>query len=222
MNIKNENISDIFLFASLDESQLELVASFCSIKTYSKNEHFFLEGDNASTFYSILSGKVKIYKLSEDGVEQILEIHETGNIFAEAAIFDRETYPAYASALEETTVIRIPKKEFIDLLISNPEISINIINAYSKRLRHFVNLVENLSLHDIKSRLAKYLLDNSSIKDETNVVNLDISKKELASILGTIPETLSRTLRIFKKENIIIESKGIITVKYKNKLKSYI
>lgn len=217
---KSDNIRNIFLFSSLDDSQLDLVESFCVIKTYSKGEHFFYEGEAASAFYSVISGKVKIYRLSEEGMEQIMEIHEKGKLFAEAAIFDRETYPANASALEKTTVLRIPKYEFIDLLKNNPEISLKIINGYSKRLRHFVDLVEDLSLHNIKFRLSRYLLDNSKQHGEIKTIDLKVTKKELASILGTIPETLSRTLSNLKKEGLIIEKNGKIIIQDEKKLKA--
>jgi CRP/FNR family transcriptional regulator len=210
----------IFLFDSLKENQLKIVAGFCSIVKIKKNDHLFFEGDEASAFYHIVSGSVKIYKISPQGNEHIIEIHDDGNLVAEAAIFDRKTYPAYCQALTDAIFIKIPRNEFIELIGKNPEISLKIIHSYSKRLRHFVSLVEKLSMHDIKSRLARYLIDNSTKFNNEHICILTLPKKELASVLGTIPETLSRTFRFFKKENMISEEKDRIIIHNIKKFKS--
>ena len=217
-----QHLSDIFLLESLSDEQIKMVGSFCSIKKISKNELLFSENQKAAAFFSIISGKVKIYKLSEKGDEHTLEIHESGDMVAEAAIFDLETYPAYCQAMQETELIRIPKEEFIELLKHFPEISLKIMNSYSKRLRRFVKMVEELSLKDIRSRLANYLLENSETFPDRTICKIDISKKELASLLGTIPETISRTFKSFKADNIIDEKGNKIVILQPDKLKSFL
>lgn len=215
-------IKDLFLFDSLSADQIRLVTRFCSQKKVSKGEQLFAEGQKATAFFAIISGKAKIYKLSSEGNEHILRINTSGDLIAEAAIFDCETYPAYCQTLEETELIRIPKDDFVSLILDHSEIALKIIHAYSKRMRYFVNLVEELSMHDIKSRLAKYLIENAVTQEEQKIINLSIAKKELAAILGTIPETLSRTLGYFKREKMIEERENIIVLLNPSGLKSLI
>ena len=215
-------IKDIFLFDSLTPEQITLVTRFCSLKNISKGEQLFLEGQMATAFFVIVSGKVKVYKLSPEGIEHIMTVQSSGGLVAEAAILDLQTYPAYCQAMEDTVLIRIPKDDFIQLILDNPRIALKIMNSYSKRLRHFVNLVEELSLHDIKSRLAKYIVGNYVTKNEKNVFTLTVTKKELAAILGTIPETLSRTLGYFKKQQMIEEKGDTIVILNLPGLKSFI
>jgi CRP/FNR family transcriptional regulator len=96
------------------------------------------------------------------------------------------------------------------------------MSAYSRRLRHLVAKIEELSLHDIKSRLANYLLNNYVVREKRYVVRLSLTKKDLASILGTIPETLSRTLNYLKREQLISEENNEIILHNLPKLKSLI
>jgi len=212
MERSSKYIKDIFLFNTLSPEILNRIAGFCTILTSGKGEHLFFEGDRASAFFYIISGKVKIYRLSAQGQEQILEIIEEGNLVAEAAIFDSETYPAYCLALEESTLIRIPRNEFILLIEQKPDVALKIMHAYSKRLRYFVSMVEKLSMQDIKSRLARYFLDHSQRKGGKDICRIPVTKKELAALLGTIPETLSRALRSLKDDGLIEVSGSVINI----------
>ncbi len=207
-------LARIFLFESLHREQLEIFSDIASIKHVRKGEHIFHEGQPASAFYIVYSGMLKIYKLSSDGAEQILHIHKRGDLIAEAVIFDFDEFPAYCQAIEDSALIRFPKNEFLDALRCFPEISFQIMRAYSQRIRQLVAKIEEISLHDVKARLANFLLQNCVQKNDQNICQLRISKKDLAATLGTIPETLSRALQFFKKEGFIRDSeKGIIILK---------
>ena len=216
-----EILKSTFPFETFSNKQLEIISSFTSVKKVRKNELIFSDGQIASSFFAIISGRLKIYKLSPDGQEHTLEIHGKGELVAEAAIFDKETYPAYCQAMEDSMLLRVPKIEFIDFIKKNPEASIQIMHSYSKRMRRLVKMLEELSMQDIKTRLARYLLENADITGETEIVSLTISKKELSSFLGTIPETLSRTLHFFKQEKIISVEKNEITILDQKKLDSF-
>ena len=213
-------LSKIFLFESLSEDQIELVAASLSIKSINKGEHLFSELQAATAFFYVISGSVKIFKLSSDGAEQIIHIQNAGDLVAEAIIFEFDTYPAFCQALEDTELIRFSKTEFLTLLHHFPEITFRIMSAYSRRLRQLIAKIEDLSLHDIKARLANYLINNYSVKNSKKIVELPYTKKDLASILGTIPETLSRTLNAFKKNALISEEKNEIELLSLVKLKS--
>jgi len=211
-----------FLFESLAKNQLELIAESATIKEIKKGEHLFSELQPATAFFMVVSGSLKIYKLSAEGGEQILHIQRPGDLVAEAIIFDFDTYPAFCQALKDTVLLRLSKIEFLNILRHFPEISFNIMSAYSRRLRQLVAKIEELSLHDIKSRLANYLLNNHVVSNNRCVVQLALTKKDLAAMLGTIPETLSRTLNYLKREKVISEEKNDIIILSLKKLKAII
>lgn len=195
------------LFAGLREDDLRKVRAISILKQIGKKEVLFSEGEEAKGFYVILSGKIKLYKISSEGKEQILHVVSEPDAFAEAALFVEGSYPAFAEALIDSRVLFIPKRDFIQLIEKNPRLSINMIVSLSHYLRRFASLIEELSLKEVSSRIAKYLIDLSlrSAKEGKNLgeVELDLSKTQLASKLGTISETLSRTLAKMKAKRII-------------------
>jgi len=211
-----------FLFESLADDQIELIAESSTLKKIKKGEHLFSELQPATAFFIVVSGSVKIYKLSSEGNEQILHVQRAGDLIAEAIIFEFDSYPAYCEALEDTVLLRLAKEDFLNILRHFPEITFRIMSAYSRRLRQLVKKIEDLSLHDIKSRLANYLLTNYTTRDKQRVVRLSLTKKDLAASLGTIPETLSRTFNYLKKEKLISEQKNDIIILNLTKLKSLI
>lgn len=213
-------LSQTFLFESLSSDQLELVAASASVKKIARGEHLFLEEQPATAFFLIISGSVKLYKLAPDGSEQILHVQQPGDLVAEGIIFEFKTYPAFCQALENTELIRFSKAEFLELLQHFPEISFKMMAAYSRRLRQLVAKIEDLALHDVKARLANFLLANATFNNNRWSTNLPVSKRDLAAMLGTIPETLSRTLNYFRRENLIIEDKNEIVLLNKEKLKA--
>ncbi|MBN2090096.1 Crp/Fnr family transcriptional regulator [candidate division KSB1 bacterium] len=215
-------LSNIFLFETCSSQELRLIEASTSLKNLTKGDLLFSDGQKASAFFIIVSGSIKIYKLSAEGNEHIIHVQKPGDLVAEAAIFDKETYPAFGEALESTALIRISKENFITLLCRNPEMTMKILAAYSRRLRFLVERLEELSLHDIKSRVATYLLKNSQLKAERHIYQLNFSKKDFAALLGTIPETLSRTLGLFKKQKILIEKGDKIIIQDIDKLKSFV
>jgi CRP/FNR family transcriptional regulator, dissimilatory nitrate respiration regulator len=220
MNILNF-LRQVFLFSSFTAEEIELVQAAASFKEINKGGQVFSEGLEASAFFIVATGKVKIYKVSPDGKEHTLHIHGQGEPVAEAAIFDSMTYPASCMALEDSTLIRISRDGILNLIKKRPELALKMMSGYSKRLRQFVAKIEELSLKDIKSRLAGYLLENSVVENGKTVFYLDYSKKELSSLLGTIPETLSRALAFLKQRKLIAEENNKIIIPDPEKLRMF-
>ncbi|HUL31692.1 MAG TPA: Crp/Fnr family transcriptional regulator [Thermodesulfobacteriota bacterium] len=196
------------LFAGLKEEGLKKIRAIGSVRQARRGEILFGEREEAKGFYVILSGRVKLYKISPDGKEQILHVVNAPDAFAEAALFlEGSSYPAFAETLADSQLLFFPKRNFIHLIEENPQLSINMIVSLSHFLRKFASLIEELSLKEVSSRVAKYLIDLSvrSSKEGRNPreVELDVSKSQLASKLGTISETLSRTLTKMKTKGII-------------------
>jgi CRP-like cAMP-binding protein len=204
------------LFAGLKEEDLKKIKAIASLKQVGKKEVLFSDGEEAKGFYVILSGKIKLYKISPEGKEQILHVVSAPDAFAEAALFLEGSYPAFAEALIDSQLLFFPKRDFIHLIERNPQLSINMIVSLSHFLRRFASLIEELSLKEVSSRIAKYLIDLSlkSAKEGKipKEVELDLSKTQLASKLGTISETLSRTLAKMKAKGIIDVKKNRILI----------
>jgi CRP/FNR family transcriptional regulator len=202
------------LFAGLNEEDLKKINSIALLKKVKRKGVIFSEGEEAKGFYVTLSGRVKIYKVSPDGKEQILHVISAPDSFAEASLFLEGIYPAFAEALNDSQLLFIPKRDFVHLIEKNPKLSLNMIASLSHFLRRFASLIEELSFKEVSSRIAKYLIDLSlKLSREgknPKEVELDLSKTQLASKLGTISETFSRTLAKMK-------AKGIIDVK-KNRI----
>lgn len=190
----NHFVEQIPLFAGLIEKQIQLLLAIVEKRKYQRGKVIFAEGETATGLYVLCAGRVKIYKLSTEGKEQILHIFGPGEPFGEVAVFAGIQFPAYAEALETSEVLFFPRKKFIELITRDPSMAMNMLAMLSKRLRYFTQLVENLSLKEVPQRLAAYLLVLGNMKDKENTVELDIAKGQLASLLGTIPETLSRIL----------------------------
>lgn len=196
-------IASIPLFEGLTPGQCNALGAISVRKYYSRGQTFFSEGDDAIGFYVILSGKVKIFKLSQEGKEQIFHILEDHEPFGEAAVFAGEHYPASAQALAETPVLFFPRHKFVELISREPSLALSMLALLSMRLRKLTILVENLSLKEVPGRLAAYLLFQMNSNGSSATIELDVSKNQMAGLLGTIPETLSRILKRMTDEKLI-------------------
>jgi CRP-like cAMP-binding protein len=198
-----QQIARIPLFQGLDREHYDELAMIVTDQVFQKGESIFGEEDEGTGFYVVISGRVKIFKLSPEGKEQILHIFGPGEPFGEVAVFTGRRFPASAEALEETRAFFFARKEFMDLIRKDPSLSLNMLAVLSQRLRRFSGLIENLSLKEVPGRLAAYLLYSQEEKKGGENLLLEISKNQLASLLGTIPETLSRILARMSREGFI-------------------
>ncbi len=198
-----EKFNSSAIFRGLPEGDKEQLMSICAQWSIKKGQTIFSEGDSAEGFYLVISGLVKIYKVGFDGREQILHLFGEGEIFGEVPVFAGGNYPANAVTLEDSRLLFFPKAEFTQLLKREPQIALNMLVEMSLRLRRFTHLVENLSLKEVPARLAAYILFLCDEEPSRTEVRLEIPKGQLASVLGTIPETLSRILNRFSSQGII-------------------
>ncbi len=198
------------LFQGLPPEQLRELSRIVSVRPLDRGRTVFSEGDEATGFYVVLAGRVKVFKLSLDGKEQILHIIGAGEPFGEVAVFTGRRFPAHAEAMEKSELAFVPKSAFVDLIRKDPSLAMNMLALLSLRLKQFTRLVEDLSLKEVPQRLASYLLFLSDSRDGSDAVQLAISKGQLASLLGTIPETLSRILaRLAAQGMIEVEGRKI-------------
>ena len=198
-----EHIAIIPLFNGLSRQQLEEVAVIVLNQRVKRGQIIFAEGDEGKGFYVLTSGRAKIFKLSPEGKEQILHIMPPGEPIGEVAVFAGEPFPAFAEALEDGNALFFPKAAFIELIRGNPSLALTMMAILSRRLRKFTAMIEALSLKEVPGRLAAHFLYLGRQEGKNASLTLDISKNQLASLMGTIPETLSRILARMTKEGLI-------------------
>lgn len=202
MNIA-KRIATIPLFEGLPAEQVEDIAAIVEEPVFRKGQSIFSEGDEGIGFYVVASGRVKVFKLSPEGKEQILHILGPGEPFGEVPVFAGQHFPASAEALEESRLFFFPRASFVRLIRKNPGLALNMLAVLSRRLRVFASLIEDLSLKEVPGRLAAYLLYLSNKDRGATDLELTITKGQLASLLGTIPETLSRILGKMSAQGLI-------------------
>ena len=209
---KRQIIGSNLLFEGLPTEQLEDINSIAVEKSYQRGQNIFFEGDTANGFYMVGEGKVKIYKVSPAGKEHILHIFGAGEPFGEVPVFHGQPFPATAEALSKTKTLFFPRSRFIQLVESNPSIALSMLAVLSLRLRRFASQIESLSLKEVPARLANYLIYLSEEQNGAEDIVLDISKGQLASLLGTIPETLSRIFSRMSEQGLIHVNGRTITI----------
>ncbi len=191
------------LFKGLPLEQIETLRRIAVARRFGKGRYIFSEGDPGDGFYVIAAGRVKIFKVSGEGKEQILHIFGPGEPFGEVPVFSGDPFPASAEAIAACELLFFPKTAFMDLIAKNPSLALNMLAVLSRRLRQFTVQIENLSLKEVPGRLAAYLLSLSGGGKPAGTVTLNISKGQLASLLGTIPETLSRIFSKMTEQGMI-------------------
>jgi CRP/FNR family transcriptional regulator len=212
---KKQLLNQSILFKGLSPALLEQIADLASIKKFQRGESIFFEGDEATGFYMVGQGRVKIYKMSLDGKEQILHIFGPGEPFGEVPVFHGRPFPANAISIEASTMLFFPRQRFIELINSTPSLALSMLAVLSMRLRRFAAQVESLSLKEVPARLAAHLIYLTEEQKRTDYVILDIPKGQLASLLGTSPETLSRIFTKMGNEGLIrVKGKKIELLEY--------
>lgn len=221
------NVTDVLkktsLFLNFADAELEEIEKNGKTKSYSKGSIIFSQGQPAIAAYVVIEGKVKVYKLGSDGRQYILHIFGPGEIFAESAVFAGKTYPAFGEAITDTTLFYLFKDNFLWLVEHNSSIALKMLSSQATRLREFAAKIEDLSLKEVSARLAGFLLEEAQKKGKHTPkgleLKLDMNKTQLAAFIGTISETLSRTLFRFKNQGLIEEKNNYLIVKKISNLK---
>jgi len=200
------------LFTGLPQTDLQNIADLTSIISLEKGEYLFHEGDSASGFYVVQSGAINVHRVSAAGKEQIIHVFRTGESFAEVALASETGYPADARALEPSQLLFVRKEGILMLLKKQPELALRMLGSMSSHLRVLVGQLEDLTLKDVETRLANWLVKRCPRPRGNKPVRIDLpmTKRVLAAELGTVSETLSRTLAKFRDQQLIrVEGKKL-------------
>ena len=195
-------LKQIRLFAGLDSERLARIDAIAGRRLLAPGETLFHAGDDAAGFYVVVSGRIKLSKLSPDGKEQILHIMGPGDTIGEVPVFAGNRFPGTAEALEPSDLLYFPAERFRALMAGDPVLAGNMTTVLARRLLAITGLVENLTLRDVSGRLAAYLVDLHRRKGGPDIA-LDIPKGQLAILLGTTPESVSRALARLRDDGLI-------------------
>lgn len=202
------------LFVGLPPSDLENIAEVTVVKSLEKNEYLFHEGDPARGFYVVQRGSVNVHRVNAAGKEQIIHIFRDGESFAEVALASPAGYPADARVIEPTQVLLIQKEGILALLKHQPELALRMLGSMSGHLRVLVGQLEDLTLKDVETRLANWLVKRCPNPQGEQPVRIELAmtKRMLAAELGTVSETFSRTLAGFRERKLIFVKGKTITI----------
>lgn len=203
------------LFASLSESEMRALQQRATSKRYDRGEILFNEGDPCRGLFVVGRGKIRIFKVSAAGREQILSVEGPGSSFAELPVFDGGNYPASAAALEESEVLFISRKDFQDFCREHPEVALKVIAVVGSRLRRLVGIIEDLSFNTVRQRLIALIVRlaqaGTTRSSEGVRVELNKTQQDLAAELGTVRELISRNLGRLQAEGYVeVNGRSII------------
>jgi CRP/FNR family transcriptional regulator, dissimilatory nitrate respiration regulator len=196
------------LFQGLPPADLRTLAGITVIRHLAKDDYLFHEGEPSQGFFVVRTGGLNVHRLSGAGKEQVIHIFRAGDSFAEATLATETGYPAEARALESTQVLMVQKHEFLALLRRQPELALRMLSSMSQHLRVLVGRIEDLTLKDVETRLANWLIKRcpDPASHSPVLIELPVTKRVLAAELGTVSETFSRTLAKFREQKLLAVS----------------
>ncbi|AKP67502.1 Crp/Fnr family transcriptional regulator [Companilactobacillus ginsenosidimutans] len=200
-------LSLVTIFQSLPERDIATLAEIVSEHHYKSGEFLYHAGDNADSLMIIAHGQAKVFQIAANGKEQMIRILQTGDFDGEAALFENDERNSFAQTLMDTDVCSISRNDFQKLMKTSPELAVNMVNAFGQRITQLEQQNTEVTTASVESRLANYLLETSAGLDEERFT-LPLKKKDIATYLGTTPETISRKLTKMADDNLL-ENKGL-------------
>jgi len=195
-------VSQVPIFNHLEEEQMQEIMNSVQSWAFKKGEMIYHAGDSSDSLYIVANGKIRIYRLSESGKEQLLRILVPGDFTGELALFKETTHEAFAEAIADTEVCMMKRAHLQALLLKYPSISLKILTEFSNRLEETEKQTARVATEAVETRIALFLADCLEIEESREII-LPMSKKDLASYLGTTPETISRKLTELEQQGLI-------------------
>lgn len=192
-------VREIPVFARLKDNQVSRLARHALISEFPKKSTFFSEDTSSQGLHVLLSGKVKLFKIAEDGKEQTIFVFGPGEPFCLCSAFSDGVLPANLGALEDSKVLFISPAEYEKLVHEDPTILMSMMRVMSRRLKEAMVMIDSLSLKQVPSRLAAYFMS----REQNGIVRMDISYRELSKIIGVTPEALSRAMKKMASRGLI-------------------
>jgi len=210
--------SKVPIFSNLSDEELVEIINMTGHNNYKKGENIFLEGTKSHTLYLINEGKIKLYKFTKDGKQQILHILSDGDFFGELNLFKDSEYSFNAEAIVPTKICTLTKDKMKKIIMEKPEIGIKILEIVGDRLSKVESLAQHLATNDVESRLAYLLIEmmeSYGVKSKEGVeVELPISREDMSNYTGVARETISRKLKKLEEDGLInlVGTKKVIII----------
>ncbi len=202
-----EDVRKMSYFASLADEPAARLARELICTEYAPREHVIIEGERAKGFYLLRSGKARIYRTSSDGREQSFRIVSAGDTFGEVPVFDQGPNPASVEVLAPSEVVLVPTSAMVDVVSRHPEVAVPMLLHFARRLRSFTELVEQISLQTVPARIARYLYqvarEEGVATEEGILVRRDITQQDLASLVGSVREVVTRALKAMEEDGVL-------------------
>jgi len=213
--VKTEFIRRVPIFATLSDAEFKSLENVFAVRTYRRNQVIFLEEETGKYMYIVLAGKLKVTKSTPGGKENLLAIHQAGDFFGDMALLDGRTSPAAVSAMEDCRIVSIAGHDFHNLLMRNEKVVQQIIQVLCSRLRQAWGQLQQLTYGTAEARIGAGLMQlakRHGVQDARGIIiNLRITHQELAEMVGTARETVTRTLAALRKQGaILVEGRRIV------------
>jgi CRP/FNR family transcriptional regulator len=210
-----ETLRRVPFFAVLPNEDLRALAAHCVVRRLYRDEMLVTEGDPCEGLFVVQAGAIKLFKMADTGREQVLVIERAGSTVGDLPLFDGGNFPASAAALEDSTLLYLPKREFLDLCRQNAEVAFAVIRTLATRFRYLTSLVEELSLKEVSHRLARFLRDRAlkfGVRTKRGIeFPLEETNQEIGAEIGTVRDLVSRNLRRFVDRGILrLERRKVI------------
>jgi len=207
---KIEHMRNIPLFSGLSDSELSALCEHASVRAHDKNTIIIHDGDDSSTFYGIVSGKVKVFLKNEKGKEVILSYMETGEYFGEVALLEKVKRSASVETVECCQFIIITRPDFLNCISTHPKIALRVMQDLSARLRSLTAEVKSLALQDVNGRISRLLVKLALNRGGRLIITECPSRQNIARMVGSSREMVTRILKdMEKRERITISGRTI-------------
>jgi CRP/FNR family transcriptional regulator len=219
-----DRLRQLRLFSELEDEALDQLAGLSRILHLARKEALFAEGESYRGMFVVLEGLAVVYKISDDGRMLILQVCRPGDTLAAGPLFEAQDagYPAHARATRDSEIIFLPKDQFTPFLKRHPEVAWEMLKEFAGRMKELGLRLEGVTLSEVSSRVAQYLLReveaSGGAADEQPELMLPLTKGSIASYLGTVHETLSRTFAKLIKDKVISVEGSRVTILDRKKL----
>ncbi|EMT47086.1 Crp/Fnr family transcriptional regulator [Anoxybacillus flavithermus] len=202
-----ERLKAISLFSTLSDQELDAIVHIATVRTYKPKTLAFMQGDPLDRVFFIARGMVKIYKTDTNGKEQIVSLLQEGDMFPHTGFFRRGAYPAHAEMMSETTLIVIPIEQFEQTLICYPQLCVKLFRVMGEKIIELQTRLEEFAFHNTAEQLARLFIrlakTNGTYVNGRYRLKAPLTTRELANMIGTARETVSRALSQLKQQDIV-------------------
>jgi CRP/FNR family transcriptional regulator, nitrogen oxide reductase regulator len=213
---RREVLAALPVFAGLSDRDWEKIGDLFSERQYQKDDYIFLEGEAPQALYVVRSGKVKVLRHSPDGKDVVLRMTGPGQLLGSVAVFDGGGYPGTAQAIEDCTLLVISRNDCLTLVTRYPVFALAVINDMGIRLRSSAEQIRSLAVERVEQRIARTLLKlgqtTGADSSEGRVIELPLTRQDVADMTGTTVETTIRVMSKFRRENLIFTRRGKVVL----------